>query len=375
MPIDDAVQIVIGGTSYQNWLEVDLDSDLLTPADAWSLTGTIPTSDVRDEFREGAKCDIYIGRDRQMSGVIDEVIYQADRGQARMRLAGRDKGAYLVDNEADPIKAANLTLKQLIDKLLDSSFGIRNVLLSNENNVDLLLGKEEKKSLRRTSPKGVKLKPRVSTKIDPGQTIASILDQHTRRLGIAWWMTAEGDLFIGEPNYDQEIAYHFRCEGVGKRKAVNNNIEQWSVRRSISGRYSEVQVNGMGLPASSDWAQASKSAPKFKGTASDDDLVNRSIVRRLVLRDTDIVNADEATQRAKMEQGLRQLDALTINLTVPDFRDRENARLFTVDTLASVKIEEAGIDGTYYVTQRRFREDRGKRRTELTLKKKGVWLA
>jgi prophage tail gpP-like protein len=66
-----------------------------------------------------------------------------------------------------------------------------------------------------------------------------------------------------------------------------------------------------------------------------------------------------------------------IKLTAPGFRQVDGKgvnRLFAIDTLASVRIPEAGIDGTYYITQRRFREDRGKRRTELTLHEKGVWL-
>jgi hypothetical protein len=39
-----------------------------------------------------------------------------------------------------------------------------------------------------------------------------------------------------------------------------------------------------------------------------------------------------------------------------------------------VKLEEADIDGTFYVTKRRFTEDRNKRRTVLTLMQKDVWL-
>lgn len=373
---DDEIKIVIGGVSYENWLEVDLDSDIFSPADAWSVTGTIPDQTVRDVFREGEKCDIYVGRDRQMSGVIDDVAMTGTRDRSRLRLSGRDKGAYLVDSEAEPIKAAKLTVKQLIEKLLDSSFGIKRVIDDNDANRRLLVGKEEKKEMRKSAAAAASgQKSRPSMKIDPGQTIASIIDQHTHRLGLTWWMTAEGDLFIGKPNYSQEVAYHFRCEALGTSKAVNNNVEQWEVKRAMGRRASDVQVNGMGFPAKADAWQDSKGAPKYKANKSDDDLVKRGIVRKQIIRDTDVLTNSEATARAEYEQGFRQLDALTITLTAPGFRDRENLRLFTIDTLATVKIAEAGIDGTYYVTQRRFREDRGKRRTEITLKEKGVWLA
>jgi prophage tail gpP-like protein len=96
-------------------------------------------------------------------------------------------------------------------------------------------------------------------------------------------------------------------------------------------------------------------------------------VRKLIVSDSDILSNDEAKNRAKHEMGLRRLKGFSIQLTVPEFRQGD--RLFTVDTIASVTIEEADIDGTYYVTQRRFVESRGKKRTQLTLHAKDVWLA
>lgn len=372
---NDGIQIVIGGVSYQDWLEVDIDSDVMTPADGWSCTGALPRADVLASFREGAKCDIYVGDDRQMAGVIDDADVSIDRGQSRLRVSGRDLGAFLLEDESAPIKVDKLTVKQLFEKLIRPSWGIKNIVISNEDNVDLLIGKDEAKQLKRTAPKGKPLKSRLSVKIDPGQTVASILDEHTQRVGLTWWITAQGDLFIGKPNYTQEVAYNFRCYAFGSRKAVNNNVESATISRSMQGRHDEITVNGQGIPGRGEAFNRSKKAPRFAGTATDSDLKQRGIERHMIMRDTDALNIDEALTRAQAEMGRRRLSALTIKLVVPDFRDRENARLFAVDTLASVEIEDANISGSYYVTQRRFRENRGVRRTELTLKEKGVWLA
>lgn len=372
---DDTIGITIGGASYEHWIDVDIDSDVTTPADAWSVSGAVPDGETVEAFREGAKCDVYVGRNRQLAGVVDDVSIEINRQDDRLRLSGRDVGAFLVDNEAPPQKVANKTVKQLIDGMLDSSWGVRGVIISNENNVDLLLGKEEIRELRRQAPTGGTQRPRKSIRIDPGQTIASIITQHCDRVDLAWWITADGYLFIGRPNYNQDVAYYFYSYGLTNRKSVNNNIEKATVKRTIAGRYSEIVVNGMGLASKSDVRDTSKASPRFKGTATDADLADRGIVRKMILRDTDVLSGAEATNRANIEMGKRRFEGLTINLTVPGFRDRETQRLYTIDTLAAVKIEEAGIDGTFYVSQRRFRENRGARRTELTLKQTGVWLA
>jgi hypothetical protein len=105
-----------------------------------------------DDFREGKACDIYVGLDRQMAGVVDDVKFSGDRSSARLKISGRDKGAFLVDSEAKHIKATQYTVKTLFEALIDSSWGIRNIILSNEDNRKLLLGKRDKKKPTAATP-------------------------------------------------------------------------------------------------------------------------------------------------------------------------------------------------------------------------------
>jgi prophage tail gpP-like protein len=381
---NDAIQIVINGTSYQAWEEVDIDSDILSPADAFRVTGKIPKvsptpDEVRagapasafDDFREGQKCDVYVGLDRQMAGVIDDVVMSGKREGSAINISGRDLGAFLVDSEAPHIKAQKYTIKTLAEALIDSSWGIRNVIVSNEDNRRLLLGKKDKKKPTST-PKFLQPIARDRTKVDPGQRIASILDTHCKRLGITWWITAQGDLFLGKPTYSQESAYKFYLYAEGSKDAAKNNVLEWEIQRGTADRFSDIKVVGQGFTNPQKlWESSSK--PKFAADERDPDLVERGIVRKLIVSDSDILSNDEAKNRAKHEMGLRRLKGFSIQLTVPEFRQGD--RLFTVDTIASVTIEEADIDGTYYVTQRRFVESRGKKRTQLTLHAKDVWLA
>jgi prophage tail gpP-like protein len=387
MQADLPVRVVIGGADYQNWFDVDMDSDVMTPADAFSFSATIPkktqSNEVRagarptafDDFREGAKCDIYVGNARQMAGVIDRVTFTGNRSESRMRVSGRDLAAYLVDCEAKSIKVKSHTVKTLMEKLIDSSFGIKSIIFSNEENRRLVKGKKDKPQSGGggfifTNP------TRATTKIDPGQRISSILDTHTKRLGVTWWMTADGSLFIGKPNYNQPTSYSFI---VADDDPNANNVESYSVEYAIDGRFSELQVNGQGNASKGVLFSTTSSSgkPRYKGVSRDPDLVERGIIRKTIIADGDVTSKREAQHRADIEQGQRRLSALVIKLTVADFgqpRGQGTFALYAIDTLASVRIDEAGIDGTYYVTQRRFREDRGRRRTELTLHEKGVWL-
>lgn len=390
---NDAVQIVINGTSYQIWTDVDMDSDILSPADAFTVSGTIPKpkptpaesragapAQAFDDFREGNSCDVYVGPDRQMAGVIDSVKMNGDRQAARIVIAGRDKGALLLDSEAKHIKASDYTVKTLIEALLDPSWGI-NVILSNEDNRKLITGKRDKQKPRASVPKLNAPLSRKRTKVDPGQRVASIIDMHCKRLGITWWLTAGGDLFIGKPNYDQEASYNFSAGALGSQTPTN--ILSWSVERSASERYSEIKVVGQGFDdLSKVWKVAFNPLAAgaatvqhgiYTATARDPDFVERGIIRKMIVSDCDAQSPSEAQSKAGYEQGQRQLKALMINVTVPGFR--QGPRLFAVDTIATVKIEEAGIDGSFYVIQRRFTENRNQRRTQLLLVQPKVWLA
>lgn len=390
MPPDNVVQVVLNGESYDGWLEVDLDSDILLPADGFNLTCIIPkqatqSAGVRagkqatalDKFREGEKLDIYVGNTRQMAGVIDRVRFSGDRSQSRMTVTGRDLAAYLVDCEAKSLRVSkNYTVKKLIESLLDRSYGIKEVIFSNQENRTLVRGRKDKSKKGGESYIFANPPRASSTKIDPGQTIAHILDTHTKRLGITWWLTADGKLFLGKPNYSQPKAYSFYF-GAENANATTN-IESYEVEYSIDGRYSELQVNGQGNASKGGLFDTGSGKPRYKGVARDADLESRGITRKIIIADSDVTSGAEAQKRAEIEQGQRQLKGFVLRLTVPDFgqvNEKGSFALYAVDTIAAVRIEELGIDGTYYVTQRRFRESRSKRRTELTLHEKDVWLS
>lgn len=366
------LRLLVGGSSFDTWLSAELDADIFTEADAWSVRASAPSADLVDFFREGQRMEMYLGDDRQLAGVIDEVKLSGNRQRETLALSGRDLGAFLLDCEAQSIRASKLTLFALIKKLLDPSWGVRNVLSSFERDRKLVLGKKDRHSKAGVSrSRGAPVfgdPPRATSAIDPGQRVAQILNDRTRQLACAWWITAGGDLFIGKPNYDQEPSFRFVCQ------PGSANVLDWEVVRSMSDRYSEITVVGQGSSAGGWLAQpTSVKGAKFKVTVKDPDLAARGIKRTLIVADNDVQSRADAQRRAESEMGHRRLQGLTIRLTVPEFKQAD--RIYAIDTIAQVKIPSAKIDGLFYVTQRRFMEERSGRRTQLTLHQPKVWLA
>jgi prophage tail gpP-like protein len=382
----DDVQLVMRGGGYRNWFTIDIDSDIFTAADAFQFTARMPPPSLRRDFREGENAEVYIGDDLQHTGVIDDSVPSIDRKRSLLTVSGRDKGRWLVDDETQKISVANYSIKTLAEKLLRSEWGFRGVIFSNEENRKLLMGKKDRKSKAgRSSSGGPQVfsdvtRTRKSVTIDPGKTGEAILNEHCARLGVAWWISADGYLVIGKPNYSQQPAYSFYCFEGGQDADTKNNCVVDSVKRSMGNRCSDLEVWGSGkgskggekAPASTFVDKSSANNVKFKASATDPDLKQRGISRKVILVDNDVETRKHAQERADREMATRRLKGLTINLTVPGFR--QAGRLFAIDTLAEVKIEEADIDGIFWVSQRRFVEERKQRRTMLTLHEKGVWL-
>ena len=59
-----------------------------------------------------------------------------------------------------------------------------------------------------------------------------------------WWITAQGDLFLGKPNYTQQPTFDFTSYHWDSTESRLNNVLSARVHRSLSERYSEIVVSG-----------------------------------------------------------------------------------------------------------------------------------
>lgn len=387
----DPVEVVIGGQTFRDWFDADMDSDVFTPADGFSVTCKATKAAV-EAFREGVTIDMYVAGDRQMAGVIDDMEIVRETNSTRLKLTGRDKGSYLLDNETTALHFSSYSLPQLAKKMLRPEWGIKNVIATNDANVQVQMGRHESARYKDKKKKAPKVPPffegfspadialatmnkstiRKKTKVDAGQTIASVLDEHCKRAGVIWWMTAQGDLFLGKPNYKQPILFDFVSYANDSSLQKWNNVLKWRVRRTLSERFSEIIVNGFDFTVGTGQKKTTAKAIKLRAGAVDPDLKARGITRRKILIDHDAINTKMCQEKADEEMQRRRLRGLVISLTVPGWR--QGGALYTVDTLARVKLEEAGIDDVFWIGQRRFTENGSSRRTEITLYQKGVYL-
>ena len=76
----DRVSLLIGGRVHRDWNRYDIDSDLLTPADAWQVTLGLPDGQFPPQVTPGAPVEVRVGTDTVMSGRIDEIRHALARG-------------------------------------------------------------------------------------------------------------------------------------------------------------------------------------------------------------------------------------------------------------------------------------------------------
>ena len=76
MPAGDArqaVTLMVGGREHRDWTSYEVDSDLMTPADAWRVTLGIPADAVPATVRPWEPVQLAVGGEVVLSGRIDRV--------------------------------------------------------------------------------------------------------------------------------------------------------------------------------------------------------------------------------------------------------------------------------------------------------------
>ena len=119
MPDNEYVTVEVNGYVVDKWRRYSLDSDLRTPADAFTTRISVPTEPypesrdrlalMREVLQEGSPIKVYIGGDRpdaarpktlQLWGITDECETGCPDGVGTtVELQGRDRAAHLVDND------------------------------------------------------------------------------------------------------------------------------------------------------------------------------------------------------------------------------------------------------------------------------------
>lgn len=341
------VRLTVGGTDFTAWRSWEIESDVLTPADAWSLTAVNAQAELAGAVSPGDAIKLTIDGVRVMTGVVDDVRYRTDAQGSTVELVGRDGFAPMVDCSAAPKAWRKVTLKTLGESL-GAPLGVTTWRVQS----------------------GVTLSTHDVIKIDPGETPAEVLTRVAKKDGLLFWFTPDGAVEIGLPDYSADPTHKLRlyCDNA---LAQNNNILEATVTQTWRDRFGTLTVAG----ASNDYSEYQSWASYVKHAATDAEV---DAARALITVDSSLKTKDKCKRVAEDEVSRRAMEALTIEAVVrghygTPYDSSADPELYAAGQMMDVIYEPGDISGKYWCSKRRFLDGPEGPRTELTLHP-GGWL-
>lgn len=362
--LSEVVALVIGGQAHTRWERYRIDSDLLTPADAWevSLWATrgagedtiLPMRLLPDYVVAGADVKLLMGGELVLSGRIDSIEEPLDKTQHGVHITGRDLGAALIDCSVPMLAMQNATLATIIRRAVQP-FGINQIAYKAKASA-----------------------PRQTVHTEPGQTVWDWLLAACEANQVWPWFKPDGTLVIGEPDYsDQTNApaanLVLRMED-GTGSAKGNNIKRLHRHTSIHSRFTHFTVLAQGAGTGGEGHSVS-------ATVKDDDLLVDfpTLYRPKVVLDGNAENTALATSRANKLLADSIMASERLHVTVAGHRirtaDGKAGKLWEAGMRVHVLSEPHGVDDVYFVMKRTFEGGRESgTETHLDLIVDGSWL-
>jgi prophage tail gpP-like protein len=340
--MNEPISLLIGGHAHQEWETYRIDSDLLNPADDWSMTVSFAGKRALPDFvQEGAPVSLMLGADTLLVGLVDAIDETAEKNSLYVELYGRDMASLLLDCSAPLLSLQLATLEQIIAKAV-KPLGIQKIEYQ-------------------AKPAA----PRQKVHTEPGQSAWEWL-QAACEVNQVWpWMAADGTLVIGAPDYVTAPVADLilRWDGSG------NNVKRIHRQRSLQDSFSEITVLGQSAGTGSVGHNATK------GVAKDNSL---PLYRPRTVVDGNCESDELAVHRATklMADSRMSRDRLTVSVIGHRVATSGGAGApWAPGMRVHVLSEPHGIDALYFVIRRTFTRSRTSGPgTELHLVPDGTWL-
>lgn len=264
--------LLVAGEVHGQWMEYDLASDLMTPADDFVVSLGRPHGNVPDSVQPGADVQVRIGEDTVMTGKIDDVDISTEKGQQTLNIRGRDAAAVLLDCSCPIFDAQEMDLKQIIEKIV-KPMGIVKIRIDAEQT-------NKKQKCKSNLVCGLGMHCNVIAK--------------TMVYG---WMEPDGTLVWVALIYSTDPV----ADLIIRKNGEGNNVVHLDYRRSMAKRYSEVTVLGQN--------HSGKNA--LKVTVKDEAV---KIHRPLIVVEPDVDTEEEARKRGRKLLSDSRLDGLSLIL-------------------------------------------------------------
>lgn len=345
----DRVQLLVGeGAAARiqaDWIRYDVDSDLLTPADAWSMTLSMPAGRVPAVVRGGAAARLVMGSDTLMVGRVDRVRGRVDKGGATLSITGRDGAGVLLDCSAPVIAEQQLTLAEVVAKIV-RPLGVSKIVVSATN----ALAREK-------------------ILVQPGDSAWDALRNAAEANGLGAWFTPDGTLVVGGPDYTTPAVATLVHRVGGSHPG--NNILDIELEDGVAESYSELTVLGQAHGGGE-----LRKASNVKGSYKDPSV---PYYRPRVVVDYEVDTPKHATERARKLMMDSRLQRWTCRVTVHGHRIDApgmpgHGRPWEPGQRVNLRDEAFGLDGVFFVMGRKLSGGRDGCRTVLTLKEDGVWI-
>lgn len=214
--LSDKVELLIAGKAHGDWSSYEIDSDLLTPADAWHVTLGLNDGKMPPDVMIGAPVEVRVDGETVLTGRIDEISHAVSKTSHTFSMSGRDNAADLIDCSAPIFTAKLVSFKQAVAKIV-SEFGIKPPRIDADT---------------------TRIREKIT--IEPGDSAWDALVRVAQANGLWPWFEADGTLVIGGPDYSTPVVATLilRVDGKG------NNVISLAKQESIHERFSKVTVLG-----------------------------------------------------------------------------------------------------------------------------------
>lgn len=334
----DRVQLLIGGKMHEDWESYEVDSDLLTPADAWRVTMGLRGGDLPPDVVPGAPVEVRVGGDTVMVGRVDEVDHAVSKTSHTVSMSGRDGAAILVDCSAPIFNKQQASLSSIVAAIV-RDFKITKYTIDADTT-----------------------RTREKINVEPGDSAWDMLAHIAEANGLWPWFTPDGTLVIGGPDYSTpEVATL-----VMRKSGGGNNLLSLARRESIAERYSKVTVYGQ--------THGTDTEPGKHDLHDSQTDIGVTWYRPKIVVDHECDSTAVCRDRARKIISDSRVSSLTLTASVKGHRIAANGLLWEPGQRVRVVSEPHRIDGVYFLMARRFSGGRSEgARTELTLKEDGVW--
>lgn len=347
VPDDERLTLLLGegddAFANADWLSYDVDSNLLTPADAWSMTVAFKQGRLPRAAKSGQWVRLAMGADIIMSGRIDDVDSQVTRTASPITIKGRDVVGQLLDCSAPIVSEQRLSFADVVAKLV-RPLGVTKITVQGDPPM------------------------REKIIIQPGESAWDALRHAAESVGLWPWAEPDGSLIIGGPDYSAApvaMLIH-RIE-----RPENNNVLGVTVSESIARSYSDVTVLGQAHGG----GEGLKSS-NIRGSYKDPSV---TIYRPKVVVDHQVENSAQATEMAHKLAMDARLERWTATVPVRGHRINcpgwpGHGKPWAAGMRVHLVDEAHRLDGIYYVIGRKFSGGRDKRATTLQLKEDKAWI-